>query len=481
MGFGRPLWWTQAALLSIFLLQEISCASARASSQFQPRNFGLPGASVDKLDDVKLWNVSEPNFNLYHRSDVLLKKVKSLVERHPQIMSMEVLKGESDGYKTEITVVTVEAGGRKSSHDQKMRLLLDFGQHGRELVTSEVAFRLLQTLGGERPVGEVDLGALKQILPHTIIKIVPMENLNGRRKVEAGEFCERKNGRGVDINRNWAVDWGKKEKDYDPSEEYPGPSAFSEPETVLVRDLAMSFKPHVWVNVHSGMEALFMPYDHRSTVPTDGAGPMKTLLQTLNRLHCMDNCVVGSGGGSVGYLAHGTATDYMYDVLKIPMAFTWEIYGDLMQPEYECFQMFNPASPALLQKVISRWSDAFFTLIVNLPAGLRRLPTRTPAIPVWNWESFTSSGLTDIPDKELRSRLTIRGQSEEASTGLEWGGDRRSESADNGEGEKLLLEFSLLFTGVVLMWVFSRLFRCFCTGNQFPYSPLGERTKRVPV
>lgn len=43
-----------------------------------------------------------------------------------------------------------------------------------------------------------------------------------------------------------------------------------------------------------------MPYDHRSTVPTDGAGPMKTLLQTLNRLHCMDNCVVGSGGGSVG-------------------------------------------------------------------------------------------------------------------------------------------------------------------------------------
>lgn len=39
-------------------------------------------------------------------------------------VQMEVLKGESDGYKTEITVVTVEAGGRKSSHDQKMRLLL---------------------------------------------------------------------------------------------------------------------------------------------------------------------------------------------------------------------------------------------------------------------------------------------------------------------------------------------------------------------
>ena len=27
--------------------------------------------------------------------------------------------------------------------------------------------------------------------------------------------------------------------------------------------LAKDFRPHVWVNAHSGMEALFMPYDHR--------------------------------------------------------------------------------------------------------------------------------------------------------------------------------------------------------------------------
>ena len=31
--------------------------------------------------------------------------------------------------------------------------------------------------------------------------------------------------------------------------------------------LAKSFQPHVWVNAHSGMEALFMPYDHRSAHP----------------------------------------------------------------------------------------------------------------------------------------------------------------------------------------------------------------------
>jgi hypothetical protein len=53
-----------------------------------------------------------------------------------------------------------------------------------------------------------------------------MENEGGRRLVEAGQLCERKNGRGVDPNRNWPVDWGKKEKDYDPREEYPGTKPF---------------------------------------------------------------------------------------------------------------------------------------------------------------------------------------------------------------------------------------------------------------
>lgn len=28
------------------------------------------------------------------------------------------------------------------------------------------------------------------------------------------------------------------------------------------------------------------------------------------------------------YLAHGTATDYMFEELHVPLPFTWEIYGD---------------------------------------------------------------------------------------------------------------------------------------------------------
>lgn len=53
-----------------------------------------------------------------------------------------------------------------------------------------------------------------------------MENEGGRKLVESGKMCERKNGRGVDPNRNWPLDWGRKEPDYDPNEEYPGTKPF---------------------------------------------------------------------------------------------------------------------------------------------------------------------------------------------------------------------------------------------------------------
>jgi hypothetical protein len=87
----------------------------------------------------------------------------------------------------------------------------------------------------------------------TWIQVVPIENREGKKLIEReGDFCERKNGRGVDPNRNWEVDWGKREKDYSAYEENAGSHAFSEPEVYILRNLVHEFKPHVWVNVHSG-------------------------------------------------------------------------------------------------------------------------------------------------------------------------------------------------------------------------------------
>ncbi|CAL1355366.1 unnamed protein product [Linum trigynum] len=309
------------------------------------------------------------NRDLYHSSSDLLEQINSLVHRHPDKLTMETIANGNKGYQAEMTVVTYSRSSIKDGDDRsKFRILLSFGQHGRELVTTELALRILSILSEEQFLPNVDRDAFNSTLDKLVIKMVPVENLNGRKLVEQGDLCERRNGRGVDLNRNWSVDWGKKEKDYDPYEENPGTAPFSEPETQTMRRLALSFDPHVWINVHSGMEALFMPYDHKNTTPEGSASQkMRSLLNRVNKDHCYDRCMVGSGGGSVGYLAHGTATDYMYDVVKVPMAFTFEMYGDSTASAKDCFKMFNPIDHATFNRVLNDWSAAFFEIFKTGP------------------------------------------------------------------------------------------------------------------
>ena len=53
----------------------------------------------------------------------------------------------------------------------------------------------------------------------------------------------------------------------------PPPPCRSEPESALLHKVVDGYHPHVWLNVHSGMEALFMPYDHMGNIPGEG-GPL---------------------------------------------------------------------------------------------------------------------------------------------------------------------------------------------------------------
>lgn len=99
----------------------------------------------------------------------------------------------------------------------------------------------------------------------------------------------------------------------------------------------------------------------------------KHVPQALNQASCGGRCAIGSGGKSVGYLAHGTATDYMYDKLHVPLSFTWEIFGDDKAPYDDCFRMFNPLSKQHVDAVVEQWVTAAFMLLELLP--------QHPAIP----------------------------------------------------------------------------------------------------
>ena len=63
----------------------------------------------------------------------------------------------------------------------------------------------------------------------------------------------------------------------------------SEPEALLLRGIAEALQPHVWLNVHSGMEALFMPYDHQPRVPPGGEA--HATLQLLEVVMHQKRCI----------------------------------------------------------------------------------------------------------------------------------------------------------------------------------------------
>ncbi|KAF5949352.1 hypothetical protein HYC85_011345 [Camellia sinensis] len=83
-------------------------------------------------------------------SDALMEQIKALVYCHPDKLYMETTGGKNKGYRAEMIVVTYCRNRKDIDDKSKFRILLSFGQHGRELITSELALRILSILSGEQ-------------------------------------------------------------------------------------------------------------------------------------------------------------------------------------------------------------------------------------------------------------------------------------------------------------------------------------------
>lgn len=269
--------------------------------------------------------VATPDYAYYHKKEGLLAGVKALVASRPDIMRLDMAQAADGEYSVELQVVTVSLSGLSNSTahvtsrasilatqtadalpitnptqqhqqpNQRARIFMDFGEHGREFVSSELGLLLLKTLADPAAL-TVALGGdltapraarVMATLQRSELVILPMENTRGREHVEAGNLCERKNGRGVDPNRNWPVDWGKKEKDYDPNEEFPGTGPFSEPEVRIVQvradDRARTF------NVGASIKTPGMRTSYSRAGATDRIVHQDLRLATHNS-HAMQFC-----------------------------------------------------------------------------------------------------------------------------------------------------------------------------------------------
>jgi len=314
-----------------------------------------------------------------------------------------------------IDVVTIKA---PNTNPINKNFLL-YGEHARELISPESGLHFIKNLCGE--AGDKERAA--KILQDSEFQIVVNGNPDSRKKVEQGDFCLRVNPDGVDLNRNWDEEW-KPEAVFDTVDTNPGPSAFSEAETRVFKDLVSNYKPSNFLTVHSGTKGMYIPWAYDMEHLADRNQPaMMDILKKLDKTHC--ECPFGAAGKEVGYSCPGTCLDWVYDKLQTPYAFAFEIYAnpdenedlkqrwqekmqtsaasflqlnshlgdegladffkqspsDFVQLKAEkkhlgmsgdeCFMNFNPDSQALYDTTVENWSAAYLDLAEMVANNLK--------------------------------------------------------------------------------------------------------------
>eukprot|EP00747_Dinoflagellata_sp_TGD_P183429 gnl/TRDRNA2_/TRDRNA2_38301_c0_seq1.p1 gnl/TRDRNA2_/TRDRNA2_38301_c0~~gnl/TRDRNA2_/TRDRNA2_38301_c0_seq1.p1 ORF type:complete len:528 (-),score=101.14 gnl/TRDRNA2_/TRDRNA2_38301_c0_seq1:129-1712(-) len=225
---------------------------------------------------------------------------------------------------------------RRSAKKPKTKAMLVFGEHAREVLTGESALELVRNLCGTGSNSD----KASKVLDNVEFVIVPNANPIARKEVEKGYFCKRTNEDNVDLNRNWGSDHRDNDQTVeqqrqDRDEQYPGPDGFSEPETEILRDLAVEENPDVFVSVHTGAYLLGAPYGYTPDKEPRDRDEMEEVLKPISEKYCGGQCPYGGLSELINYENHGCDIDYIYEHLKTPYVYTWEIFvGEDLRQTY---------------------------------------------------------------------------------------------------------------------------------------------------
>jgi len=281
--------------------------------------------------------------------------------------------------------------------------------HAREWISAEVPYSLAVGLVQTYESDE----STKTLIDNSEIWIIPVLNPDGLEYSQTVDRMWRKNRRdngdgtfGVDLNRNygymWGLDSGSSGDTSDPT--YRGPDAFSEPETIAVRDLISDPNKdfQAALSYHSYGQLILYPWGY-----TDESAPDSSVMSALAAE--MSDLILGVHDetytpqqSSQLYLTSGDLTDWVYGTTGVP-AFTVELRPESPDPGFELPE-----------------SEILDTCEENWPAALYLI----------RWIVLSQGGFMDFEDgvDEMPIRSTIPGMTFTTTEGYDWVyGDVRTE------------------------------------------------------
>ncbi|WP_162915740.1 M14 family zinc carboxypeptidase [Paraflavitalea soli] len=277
-----------------------------------------------------LTNVAVPagfipgSYGGYYSWQEIQQRIDSLVHNYPSLVQKIVLPGTSLEGRP---MIVVKISDNVATDEGEPEAFYTGLHHAREGMSMMNLFFFMQYLVENYATDN----RIKELVDSRELFFLPCVNPDGYRYNEtsapSGGGMWRKNRRnngggdyGVDLNRNYNVDWGVTgagiSTSHDPGDDaYVGPSAFSEPETQAIRAFAETRHFTIAIDHHAYGNYYVTPYgrpaNHSFTSPDLSFYSYASALMAR-----YNGYFAGDGMATVGYYAVGNSRD-------------WHITGDI--------------------------------------------------------------------------------------------------------------------------------------------------------
>ncbi len=304
-------------------------------------------------------------------------RIDDLVATYPALLTKQSIGQSLDG--RDIWAITVDAGVPSDAP----ALCFNGTQHAREWVSPMTVMYILENLAAGYGVDPEVTACLDSVKFY----IIPVVNPDGYLYAWNNDRFWRKNRRdngdgnfGVDPNRNWDSNFGGPgSSPFTGDDTFRGPSAFSEPETVAIRDFILA-RPEIVAHIdfHSYSQLVLWPYGYVNDVPADPDGAILETLGTemSDSILTVHNQYYVPQPAHQLYIASGVATDWVYESGG---AFSWTIelrpanqfQGGFELPADQLLPTAEENFEAIKQLAISVGSRARFSFAQGPPTLLQ--------------------------------------------------------------------------------------------------------------
>lgn len=267
------------------------------------RLIGRPAAGVDFYSDFR--TLAEIDGRL-----------DELATAHPELVNVFEAGLSLEGRS--IRGLEIAAGADKPV------LFINAGQHAREWIAVMTGICVAENF-----VTRAEEPSIAAILDQVALIVVPVVNPDGYVYSWESERFWRKNRRdgiGVDLNRNFSIAWGEPGASADPQAgNYHGEAAFSEPESTVMRSLVQDH-PDILshVDLHSFGQLVLYPWSFTEDQPPAFDVLDELAVQLADALTGTHGVPYTPLQGSMLYPASGTFPDWSYGEQGIH-AFTFEL------------------------------------------------------------------------------------------------------------------------------------------------------------